>query len=102
MSHQLQVLSGGTTWLSTQLHLHYIKKFDACWIPDHQHAPNLTGKLSLNTDPSLDKVYLGPISRFNTKASSDKITYDLMILLSGPEPQRGILEKKLLETSKEL
>ncbi|KQC32625.1 glycosyltransferase [Nonlabens sp. YIK11] len=100
MSHQLQVLSGGTTWLSTQLHLHYIKKFDACWIPDHQTAPNLTGKLSLNTDPTLHKVYLGPISRFK-KSNDAKVTYDLLILLSGPEPQRSILEKKLLRQIKD-
>ena len=99
MSHQLQVLSGSTTWLSTQLHLHYIKKFDACWIPDHKNSPNLTGKLSLNNDPSLEKVYLGPISRFKS-AETAATTYDLLILLSGPEPQRGILEKKLLQQAK--
>jgi len=95
ITHQLQVLSGNTTWLSTQLHLHYIKKFDACWIPDHETAPNLTLKLSINTDSSLRKVYLGPISRFNVHPI-EQISYDLMIVLSGPEPQRGILEKKLL------
>ncbi len=96
VSHQLQVLSGGTTWLSTQLHLHYIKKFNACWIPDHEISPNLTGKLSLNTDSSLEKVYLGPISRFK-KSNESTISYDLFILLSGPEPQRSILEKKLMQ-----
>ncbi len=96
ISHQLQVLSGGTTWLSTQLHLHYIKKFHACWIPDHENYPNLTGKLSLNTDSSLKKVYLGPISRFNENGIKMH-KYDLLILLSGPEPQRSIVEKKLLE-----
>lgn len=100
MSHQLQVLSGGTTWLSTQLHLHYIKKFNACWIPDHEHAPNLTGKLSYNNEPSIEKVYLGPISRFKYKEETQK-KYDLLILLSGPEPQRTILEKKLLEQVKD-
>ena len=99
ISHQLQVLSGGTTWLSTQLHLHYIKKFDACWIPDHQYEPNLTGKLSYNTDPSLEKVYLSPISRFEYRKQVQK-KYDLLILLSGPEPQRSILEKKLMEQAK--
>jgi uncharacterized protein (TIGR00661 family) len=95
ISHQLQVLSGSTTWLSTQLHLHYIKKFDSCWIPDFEDLPNLSGKLSFNEDTSLDKVYLGPISRFEY-VENNKFTYDLLVLLSGPEPQRGILEKKLL------
>ncbi len=99
MSHQLQVISGGTTWLSTQLHLHFIRKFNACWIPDHDLAPNLTGKLSFNQDTSLRKVYLGPISRFvYSKQTQHK--YDLLILLSGPEPQRGILEQKLMAQAK--
>ncbi|PQJ13679.1 glycosyltransferase [Nonlabens xylanidelens] len=99
ITHQLQVLSGSTTWFSTQLHLHYIKKFDYCWIPDVSGTNNLTGKLSHNTDCQLDKVYLGPLSRFKNTGQYQK-KYDLLILLSGPEPQRGILEKKLLSEIK--
>ena len=99
ITHQLQVLSGSTTWFSTQLHLHYIKKFDYCWIPDVSGANNLTGKLSHNNDCELDKVYLGPLSRFKNTGQYQK-KYDLLILLSGPEPQRGILEKKLLSEIK--
>lgn len=99
ITHQLQVLSGNTTWLSTQLHLHYIKKYDYCWIPDTLGTYNLSGKLSYNEDSSIQKIYLGPLSRFENKGNYQK-KYDLMVLLSGPEPQRGILEKKLLEEVK--
>jgi uncharacterized protein (TIGR00661 family) len=99
MSHQLQVLSGSTTWLSTQLHLHYIKKFNACWIPDHENYPNLTSRLSYNNDDSLKKVYLGPISRFNHR-KIEQTKYDVLILLSGPEPQRAILEKNLMQQAR--
>ncbi len=95
ITHQLQVLSGNTTWLSTQLHLHYIKKFDACWIPDVNSYDNLSGKLSHHDDPGIKKVFLGSLSRFKKPMQTQK-KYDLMVLLSGPEPQRGILEKKLL------
>ncbi|WP_213520832.1 glycosyltransferase [Nonlabens sp.] len=95
ITHQLQVLSGSTTWLSTQLHLHYIKKYDYCWIPDFDSPNNLTGKLSYNEDFEIEKVFLGPLSRFQNTGNYQK-KYDLMVLLSGPEPQRGILEKKLL------
>lgn len=100
MTHQLQVLSGSTTWLSTQLHLHYIKKFDACWIPDLDTYQNLSGKLSYNYDNSIHKVYLGSLSRF-TKPLKQPKKYDLLVLLSGPEPQRSILEKKLLAQLKD-
>jgi uncharacterized protein (TIGR00661 family) len=95
ITHQLQVLSGSTTWLSTQLHLHYIKKYDYCWIPDVDGPYNLSGKLSYNDDFEIEKVYLGPLSRFKNTGNYQK-KYDLMVLLSGPEPQRGILEKRLL------
>ncbi|PQJ18995.1 glycosyltransferase [Nonlabens tegetincola] len=94
ITHQLQVLSGGTTWLSTQLHLHYIKKFDQCWIPDVKSYPNLSGKLSYNEDSDLKKIYLGPLSRF-VPNNAQSHTYDLMVLLSGPEPQKSILERRL-------
>jgi uncharacterized protein (TIGR00661 family) len=95
ITHQLQVLSGSTTWLSTQLHLHYIKKYDYCWIPDLNGPDNLSGKLSFNEDFDIEKVYLGPLSRFKNTGNYQK-KYDLMVLLSGPEPQRSILAKKLL------
>jgi uncharacterized protein (TIGR00661 family) len=95
ITHQLQVLSGNTTWLSTQLHLHYIKKYDYCWIPDADGPDNLSGKLSYNDDSKIEKVYLGPLSRFKNTGNYQK-KYDLLVLLSGPEPQRGILEKRLL------
>lgn len=99
ITHQLQVLSGATTWLSTQLHLYFIRKFDYCWIPDVDGAHNLSGLLSHNNDDDIFKVYLGPLSRFKVNPARQK-KYDLMVLLSGPEPQRGILERKLLQEVK--
>jgi predicted glycosyltransferase len=38
---------------------------------------------------------MGPLSRFEKK--STKKAYDLMVLLSGPEPQRTLLENRLTE-----
>ncbi len=34
ITHQLQVLSGSTTRLTSAMHRNYIKKFDECWVPD--------------------------------------------------------------------
>ncbi|WP_438961517.1 glycosyltransferase [Nonlabens sp.] len=99
ITHQLRVLSGATTWLSTHLHLHFIKKFNQCWIPDVEGTHNLSGLLSHNTDADILKVYLGPLSRFKANSTPQK-KYNLMVLLSGPEPQRGILEHKLLREVK--
>ncbi|UII78160.1 glycosyltransferase family protein [Flagellimonas sp. CMM7] len=95
ITHQLNVLSGNTTWMSSKAHQKIIKKFDACWVPDVEGKPNLTGKLGHLKKSKINIKYLGPLSRFKKTAVEQK--YDLMVLLSGPEPQRTILEEKLLE-----
>jgi len=93
ITHQLKVLSGNTTWLSTKLHEKIIRQFQECWVPDNLGEPNLSGKLGHTTLYDIPVKYLGPLSRFTKKEVSFK--YDVMVLLSGPEPQRGFLEKKL-------
>ena len=45
ITHQLNVLSGKTTWISSKLHQYFIGKFNECWVPDMKEKPNLTGKL---------------------------------------------------------
>lgn len=93
VTHQLNVLTGNTTWLTSKLHQFIIKKFDECWVPDVEKNPNLTGKLGHLKSKNFKIKYIGPLSRFTFK--EDKIIYDLMVLLSGPEPQRSILEEQL-------
>lgn len=95
ITHQLNVLSGNTTWFSSKMHQKIIKKFVECWVPDVKEKPNLTGKLGHLKKTKLKIKYLGPLSRFE-KTETDAI-YDLMVLLSGPEPQRTFLEDKLLK-----
>ena len=95
MTHQLNVLSGKTTWISSKLHQYFIKKFTECWIPDKKENPNLTGKLGHLKNSSLNLKYLGPLSRLEKKDLP--IKYDLMVILSGPEPQRTFLEQKLIK-----
>ena len=95
ITHQLQVLSGKTTWISSKIHQRFIKKFNECWVPDFEKKPNLTGKLGHLKNPSFSIKYLGPLSRLNIQKAEKK--YDLMIILSGPEPQRTLLENLLLQ-----
>jgi uncharacterized protein (TIGR00661 family) len=93
ITHQLNVLSGKTTWFSSKLHQFIIKKFVECWVPDVEGIPNLSGSLGHQNHSNLKVKYIGPLSRMQKK-EIPKI-YDLMIILSGPEPQRGLLEAKL-------
>ncbi|WP_242092047.1 glycosyltransferase [Aestuariivivens sediminicola] len=98
MTHQLNVLSGSTTWLTTRIHHYFIKKFDACWVPDLKEDHNLSGKLGHSDSLDCPITYIGPLSRFSK--DSVEIKYDLMVLISGPEPQRTLLEDKLLSELK--
>lgn len=98
ITHQLKVLSGTTTWLSTSLYQRIIKKFDACWVPDYPDAPQLSGIMGHVSNPIFKVTYLGPLSRFEKQIVP--FEYDVMVLLSGPEPQREILETILLTAFK--
>ena len=97
ITHQLTVLSGKTTWFSSKLHQYFIAKFDECWIPDLKNFPNFSGILGHLKKDKLKKLnlkYIGILSRFENQNLPKK--YDLMVILSGPEPQRTILEEKII------
>ncbi len=73
-----------------------IANFDECWVPDNPNTPNLSGQLSSQNSNVLPICYIGPLSRLsanNYKSGNGK--WDVLVLLSGPEPQRSILEEKL-------
>lgn len=98
ITHQLNVLSGKTTFFSSLMQRYQIKKFDACWIPDVEGTPNLSGRLGHLKKTLAATTYIGPLSRM--KKQNRTIKYDILVLLSGPEPQRSLLESKLIEELK--
>lgn len=99
ITHQLQiksaVASAGET-LMRNWQYQFINRFKQCWVPDFEDAANLAGDLSHpKVLPKIPVSYIGALSRFEGKAAASK--YQLLVLLSGPEPQRTILEGKLLQ-----
>lgn len=93
LTHQLRVFSGNTSWITTKIHQKFILKFDECWVPDREGVHNLSGKLGHPEKSTLNVKYIGTLSRFHRRNLSQ--TYDVLILLSGPEPQRTLLEAQL-------
>ena len=82
-----------------KLHKWIIRKYDRCWIPDNQGPDNLSGELSGKFPLPYNTSFTGIASRFFiTYNMSHEISnpYDIVVILSGPEPQRTILENKLL------
>lgn len=78
------------------MHRSFIKKYDECWIPDYEGEVNLSGDLSHKYPVEKHAYFTGPLSRFNPITSEEeeiKPVYDVMFILSGPEPQRTIFEE---------
>lgn len=92
ITHQINVLSGIWTPLTSYIHQKVMQRFDECWIPDDSES-SLSGKLSISKQ-KLSKKHIGVLSRFSKEER--KIKYDVAIILSGPEPLRTRLEKMLL------
>ncbi len=93
ITHQLTVLAGFMTFFATRVHHYYIRKFDECWIPDSTNEIHLSGRLGLSRKISKIKR-IGVLSRL--KKLDIELKWDLMVLLSGIEPLRGQLEKRLI------
>lgn len=105
MTHQVRIMVPRSAamlgsilhWLHRQL----IRRYTFCWIPDYEAEPNLAGDLSHTSNLPCNCRYIGPLSRFN-RLKNTPTKYELLALLSGPEPQRTILENKIQQQVKAL
>ncbi len=100
ITHQLRIKNslgkpGGD--LLQKWNYQLINKFDECWIPDKEGENNLAGALSHPRKlPSIPVKFIGPLSRFKN-LNIDMEKDHLLVILSGPEPQRTIFENKIIE-----
>lgn len=71
-----------------------MRKFSICWIPDFPDGKNLAGDLiSFGDSKTLQTEFIGALSRFKKRKSEQHtFQYKILLILSGPEPQRTILE----------
>lgn len=75
----------------------FIRQFTTCWVPDAEQN-RLSGNLSIAKNVK-NIQYIGILSRLEIM-TKPIIKYDIAIVLSGPEPQRTILENSLLQQMK--
>jgi uncharacterized protein (TIGR00661 family) len=102
ITHQINIQ--GPRLIKNQLykiHGKYINRFTHCWIPDSE------GKINLGEELSHGKLhdncsYIGTLSRFNQKATSENEDIDYLAIISGPEPQRGEFESIIINEFKKL
>ena len=100
ITHQLAVKSPLGTWnerILQKWNYSCINRFAECWVPDLAGENNLAGELSHPAvKPRVDLRYIDPVSRFEKKEAAE-IKDRLLFILSGPEPQRSILENKIID-----
>jgi len=79
-----------------------IKRFNELWIPDVEDINiNLSGNLSHPKSKKINLKYIGILSRFTKKTNEVKEKY-ILVILSGPEPQKSIFEKIVINKLKQL
>ncbi|MGM0612896.1 MAG: glycosyltransferase [Bacteroidota bacterium] len=101
MMIKMPVFLKWTEWFIRKLNLRFINRFTECWIPDYKDNKGLSGDLAHKYSLPGHFYFIGPLSRFNNENTGFKINKaspgsDLLFILSGPEPQRTILEEKIL------
>lgn len=105
INHQLRFAAPPAAEISAEAWLAYrMSRYCKIIVPDYGNEDNLTGKLShkLNFIKKKKVEYVGQLSHVSKskKKSGDPIDY--FIMLSGPEPQRTILEEMVLCQAKNL
>ncbi|MBC8266918.1 MAG: glycosyltransferase [Flavobacteriales bacterium] len=97
ITHQLQIQTPYFTDSIQGFNYKYINKYSACWVMDDEEN-NLAGELSKPNSLPNNTKYIGVQSRFEKQETIKK--YDFLAIVSGPEPQRTILEKGLIKALK--
>ncbi|HVY76560.1 MAG TPA: glycosyltransferase [Puia sp.] len=100
ITHQLYIQSGLGSRVNRmlfRLNQRFIRRFSVCWVPDNKGPDSLAGLLSHPPLPvSFPVVYGGLLSRFTREKRGTAVS--LLILISGPEPQRTLFEEKVFHS----
>ncbi len=78
----------------------YIHKFDHILIPDYASTPNFSGDLSHADKIKHPHTFIGPLSRLERKPGTNGVK--IVAVISGPEPQRTLFEKEVMEQLEQL
>lgn len=94
ITHQLHIRAGMFSGFANAIHRYYLNRYQEVWVPDYEDRNlSLAGDISKPLDFRPVK-YIGPMSRLSLSEATTK-EYKYLCLLSGPEPQRSILEASL-------
>lgn len=96
--HQIYIKAPLFEGMLQRISKNYIAKYHKCWIPDYEGNENLSGDLAHKGQMKSNMQFIGPLSRFSApKKPVGGIKRKVMVILSGPEPNRSALEVRLLK-----
>lgn len=100
LTHQVNLIHKNPIFskVGSWLHQYFIRKFDHCFVPDYSGFEALCPSMSSISDKQY--THIGPQTRIR-KLSIPKI-YDILVILSGPEPQKSIFETLIIDLLKHL
>ncbi len=103
IAHQLQVLIPNQIIKKSvnAVLQSFIRQFDACWIPDLPGHASLSGALSEGASMKMPCKYLGVLSDLQPITTCPS-GYDVVAVLSGPEPQRTRFEQLIVQQARTL
>ncbi len=94
ITHQVMIKAPFFESILYRLHANYMQKFAQVWVPDFE-VDGLSGDLGHKFPLPANASFIGPLSRFEPSTSDN--SSDLLIVISGPEPQRTRFEKIVLK-----
>lgn len=94
VTHQVMIKAPFLEGFLYRLHRRYMDRYTEVWVPDHA-TDGLSGDLGHKHPLPPQGRFIGPLSRFSGETVQMK--RDLLVLISGPEPQRTRFEQMVLE-----
>ncbi len=104
INHQLNIQMPGwfkfmqpaVNWMNR----YFVRQFSECWIPDSPGENSLTGKLTEGFEGREGFHFIGPLSRLTEPENTGRFDHEVLVLLSGAEPQRTVFEEKVISQLK--
>jgi len=100
ITHQTNIQAGKISKIANRFHQFYMNRFNEIWIPDYEGDNSIAGDLS-DYKGGQTATYIGVLSRFKFDVNA-VVKNKILIVLSGPEPQRSFLEDIILSEIEEI
>lgn len=94
ITHQVMIKAPFLEGFLHSLHRRYMNRYTEVWVPDHAEN-GLSGDLGHRYPLPPQGRFIGPLSRFSGEQLP--MERDILVLISGPEPQRTRFERMVLE-----